>query len=97
MGAPRPPAPSRRVRLAPAATRMFGSDLLLSVGGATGPVKRLTGSGPELWRAFGQGDTIAEAAARVAARTGESPEELETHVAWFAAALVEEHLAEIAW
>ena len=40
--------PSARLRIVPAATRMLGSDLLVNHGGATAPVQRLVGSGPEL-------------------------------------------------
>lgn len=82
------------VRLAPAATRVVGSDLLVNAGGATGSVERLVGSGPELWWAFDQGLTLGEAAARLTARTGAPPDVVEAHVLKFAAALVEAGLAE---
>lgn len=87
-------APADRLRLAPAATRAIGTELLISVGGATRPVERLAGSGPELWRAFGDGLTIAEAAHDLAKRTGAAPERVEAHVLEFAAALVAGDLAE---
>jgi hypothetical protein len=92
---PRPLEPSDRLRLAQAATRELGSDLLVSVGGATRPVEQLRGSGPELWRAFGAGSTIGEAAALLAERT-EAPEDaVEPHVLEFAASLVSAGLAEV--
>ena len=43
---------STRFRLAPAATRRLGSDLLVNAGGATASVQRLMGTGPELWECF---------------------------------------------
>jgi hypothetical protein len=86
--------PSDRLRLAPAATRVLGTDLLISVGGATRPVERLAGSAPELWRAFGDGLTIAEAARQLAERTGASATRVEAHVLEFASALVANDLAE---
>jgi hypothetical protein len=87
-------SPASRLRLAPAATRAIGADLLVSVGGATRPVERLAGSGPELWRAFGDGLTIAEAARLLAERTGSPPERVEAHVLEFAATLIAGDLAE---
>jgi hypothetical protein len=86
--------PSDRLRLAPSATRRLGPDLLVSAGGATRPVERLTGSGPELWNAFGAGLTVGEAAARLAQRTGAALTTVEPHVLEFAEALVRAHLAE---
>jgi hypothetical protein len=85
---------SDRLRLVPSATRWLGSDLLVSAGGATRPVERLTGSGPELWRSFAAGLTLGEAAARLAQRTGTAPATLEPHVLGFAEALVRARLAE---
>lgn len=93
----RPLDPSTRVSLAPAATRMLGADLYVNVGGATASVKCITGSGAELWSAFGQGLTIAEVAARHAARTGAPVAEVEADVLRFATVLVEANLAEPAW
>ncbi|HEX2562763.1 MAG TPA: PqqD family protein [Acidimicrobiales bacterium] len=86
--------PSDRLRLAPSATRRLGPDLLVSAGGATRPVERLTGSGPELWNAFGAGLTVGEAAARLAQRTGAALTTVEPHVLEFAEALVRAQLAE---
>jgi hypothetical protein len=86
--------PSDRLRLAPAATRRLGPDLLVSAGGATRAVERLTGSGPELWGYFAAGLTLGEATDRVAQRAGMSPTEIETHVLEFAQALVRARLAE---
>jgi hypothetical protein len=86
--------PSDRLRLVPSATRRLGSDLLVSAGGATRPVERLAGSGPELWRAFAAGLTLGEAAARLAQRTGAEPATVERHVLGFAEALVRARLAE---
>jgi hypothetical protein len=80
--------------LVPSATRRLGSDLLVSAGGATRPVERLTGSGPELWSAFATGITISEAAARLAHRTGADAATLEPLVLEFAEALVRARLAE---
>lgn len=87
-------APSDRLRLAPAATRALGPDLLVSVGGATRSVERLAGSGPDLWRSFGAGLTIGEAARHLAEQTGAAPARVEAHVVEFAAALVAAGLAE---
>jgi hypothetical protein len=86
--------PSDRLRLAPCATRRLGFDLLVSAGGATRPVERLTGSGPELWGSFAAGLTLAEAAARLAERTGAALSTVEPHVLEFADALVHAELAE---
>jgi hypothetical protein len=91
-----PPAfeSSDRLRLVPSATRRLGPDLLVSVGGATRPVERLTGTGPELWGSFAAGLTLGEAAARLAQRTGATLSTVEPHVLEFAAALVDAGLAE---
>ena len=85
---------SDRLRLVPSATRRLGPDLLVSAGGATRPVERLTGSGPELWGSFGAGLTLGEAAARLSARTGAALDTIEPHVLEFAEALVRARLAE---
>ncbi|HEX9766538.1 MAG TPA: hypothetical protein VGA36_07220, partial [Nitriliruptorales bacterium] len=76
----RPLSSSDRLRLAPAATRALGADLLVSVGGATRPVERLAGSGPVLWHAFAAGLTIAEAARELAERSNAAPDLVEAHV-----------------
>jgi hypothetical protein len=73
--------PSDRLRLAPSATRRMGPDLLVSAGGATRPVERLTGSGPDLW-------------ARLAERTGAALSTVHPHVLEFAESLVRAQLAE---
>jgi hypothetical protein len=86
--------PSDRLHLVPSATRRLGPDLLVSAGGATRSVERLTGSGPELWSAFAAGLTLAEAAARLAQSTGASVTMVEPHVLEFAEALVQAGLAE---
>jgi hypothetical protein len=86
--------PSDRLRVAPSATRRVGPDLLVSAGGATRPVERLTGSGPELWGSFAAGLTLEEAAVRLAERTGASLSTVEPHVLEFAEALVRAQLAE---
>jgi hypothetical protein len=86
--------PSDRRRLVPSATRRLGSDLLVSTGGATRPVERLTGSGPELWSAFAAGLSVGEAAARLADRTGAAVATVESQVLEFAEALVRARLAE---
>jgi hypothetical protein len=86
--------PSDRLRLAPSATRRLGSDLLVSAGGATRPVDRLTGSGPELWTAFAAGLSVGEAAIRLAERTGAALAAVEPQVVEFAQALVRAKLAE---
>jgi Coenzyme PQQ synthesis protein D (PqqD) len=86
--------PSDRLQLIPSATRRLGSDLLVSAGGATRPVERLTGSGPELWSALAAGFTIREAAAHLAHRTGAAVATVEPHVLEFAQALVRARLAE---
>jgi Coenzyme PQQ synthesis protein D (PqqD) len=91
---PRAFEPSDRLRLVPGATRRLGPDLLVSVGGATRPVERLTGTGPELWGSFAAGLTLSEAAARLAQRTGATVATVEPHVLEFAAALVDAGLAE---
>jgi hypothetical protein len=89
----RPIDTSSRVQLAPAATRRLGTDLYVNAGGATASVKCLTGSGPELWWAFGQGLSIAEAAALHAAGTPVPIAEVEAHVVRFVAVLVDANLA----
>jgi hypothetical protein len=85
---------SDRLVLAPSATRRMGLDLLVSAGGATRPVERLTGSGPELWSCFAAGLTLAEAAARLAERTGAALSTVQPHVMEFAESLVRAQLAE---
>jgi hypothetical protein len=80
--------------LVPSATRRLGSDLLVSAGGATRPVERLTGSGPALWNAFAAGLTVAEAAVRLAERTGTAITAVQPEVLRFAEALVRARLAE---
>jgi hypothetical protein len=87
--------PADRLRLVPCATRRLGDDLLVNVGGATRPVERLTGIGPELWACLGAGLTIAEATARVAARTGATAGTIERQVVDYAEALVRAGLAEL--
>jgi hypothetical protein len=86
--------PSDRLRLVPSATRRLGSDLLVSAGGATRPVERLTGTGPQLWSAFAAGLSVGEAAARLAHRTGAAVATVEPRVLEFAEALVRAQLAE---
>jgi hypothetical protein len=80
--------------MVPSATRRLGPDLLVSAGGATQPVERLTGTGPELWGSFAAGLTLGEAAARLAQRTGAEPSTVGPHVLEFAEALVRAGLAE---
>jgi Coenzyme PQQ synthesis protein D (PqqD) len=94
MDGPQALEPTDRLRLAPSATRRLGSDLLVSAGGATRPVERLTGSGPELWGCFAAGLTLGDAAARLAERTGAAVATVEPHVLEFAEALVGSGLAE---
>jgi hypothetical protein len=86
--------PSDRLRVVPSAIRRLGPDLLVSTGGAIRPVERLTGSGPELWRAFAAGLTLGEAASRLAESTGASVTTVEPHVLEFAEALIQAELAE---
>jgi hypothetical protein len=86
--------PSDRLWLVHCATRRLGPDLLVSAGGATRPVERLTGSGPELWGSFAAGLTLREAAARLAQRTGAALTTVEPAVLDFAAGLVGTGLAE---
>lgn len=93
MAARRPIDLSTRFRLAPAATRMLGSDLLVNVGGATASVQRLLGTGPDLWWCFSRGYTVSEAVTYLASRDG-APPDLEGNVLAFAASLVETGLAE---
>jgi hypothetical protein len=85
--------PSTRLKLVPAATRMLGSDLLVNAGGAAAPVRRIEGTGPELWFAFERGLTIAEAAANISARASMSLQDIEAIVLQFATALVDADLA----
>jgi hypothetical protein len=85
---------SDRLALVRCATRRLGPDLLVNVGGATSPVERLTGGGPELWGYFGAGLTVAEAAERVAARMDTPVAAVEPHVLDYADALVRAGLAE---
>jgi len=89
----RPLELSDRLHVVPSATRRLGPDLLVSAGGATRPVERLTGSGPELYGAFAAGLTVAEAAARVADRTDTPVDTVQPHVLEFAEALVSAGLA----
>jgi hypothetical protein len=86
--------PSDRLRLQRCATRRLGADLLVNVGGATTPVERLTGGGPELWSYFGAGLTLADAAARVAEGVGAPVASVEPYVLDYAEALVRAGLAE---
>jgi hypothetical protein len=86
--------PSDRLRMVPSATRRLGPELLVSAGGATRPVERLTGSGPELWGSFAAGLTLGEAADRLAERTGAALATVEPHVLEFAESLVRARLAE---
>ncbi|MGH9227170.1 MAG: PqqD family protein [Acidimicrobiales bacterium] len=86
--------PSDRLRLVPCATRRLGADLLVSAGGATRPVERLTGTGPEVWGYFAAGLTLGDAAARLAQRTGADRATVEPHVMEFAEALLRAGLAE---
>ena len=86
--------PSSRLEFRPAATRMIGADLLVNVGGATGLVQRLDGAGPEIWKAFAGGQTIAEAATTLADRAGTSPSQAVRIVHDFATELVRAGLAE---
>lgn len=85
---------SDRLRLVPNATRRLGSDLLVSAGGATRPVERLTGSGPELWSSFAAGLSVEDTAARLAKRSGAALATVQPHVLEFAEALVRAGLAE---
>jgi hypothetical protein len=71
------------------ATRRLGGVLFVSVGGATRPVERLSGSGPLLWELFDEGLTIGEATARLARVAEQDPNEVEEHVLRFAKALVD--------
>jgi hypothetical protein len=84
---------SDRLHVMPSATRRLGPDLLVSAGGATRPVERLTGSGPELYGSFAAGLTVAEAAGRLAERTGADVTTVEPHALQFAEALVSAGLA----
>jgi hypothetical protein len=84
---------SDRLHVMPSATRRLGPDLLVSAGGATRPVERLTGSGPELYGAFAAGLTVAEAADRLAERTGAPVTTVQPHALEFAEALVGAGLA----
>jgi hypothetical protein len=84
---------STRFRLAPAATRLLGADLLVNAGGANAPVQRLMGTGPELWECFSRGLTVGEAVDHLAARPG-APADLEANVVAFGASLVSAGLAE---
>ena len=87
--------PSARLRIVPAATRMLGSDLLVNIGGATAPVQRIVGSGPESWSAFEQGLSIAEATTEVSSQVGVAVPGIEANVLRFAAGLVEAGLAHV--
>ena len=96
MEAQRPIEGSTRFKLAPAATRLLGSDLLVNVGGATAPVQRLMGTGPELWHCFARGLTVAEAAAHLSTLEG-APADAEADVVAFGTSLVRAHLAKPVW
>jgi hypothetical protein len=86
---------SDRLRLVPCATRRLGDDLLVNAGGATSPVERLAGIGPDLWASFGAGLTVGEAAVRAAARRGTPVDTIELHVLDYAQALLRAGLAEL--
>jgi len=77
-----------------AATRRLGADLLVNAGGATAPVEKLSGNGPDLWDAFRRGMTIHEAAAELSRRTGVPLTDIEPHATAFVDALVRASLAE---
>jgi len=97
MGTERILGPSVRLRTEPAATRMFGRDLLVNAGGAEAPVQRIMGAGVDLWWAFSAGQSIGEATEQMAERTGVPAAEVQTHVVKFATELVRVHLAEPTW
>jgi len=85
---------SIRLRLAPAATRVVGDELLVNVGGATAPVQRLGGIGPYLWEEFAAGHSIGAVVERLRAVTDTPADRVERVVADFAASLVDADLAE---
>lgn len=87
-------SPSTRLVLRPAATRIVGDELFVSVGGAATPVRRLNGLAPMLWEAFARGRSIAEAAQDLANRAGASPSRTMPLVHDFAMELVRNDLAE---
>lgn len=87
--------PSDALRLVPHATRRLGENLLLvSAGGATRPVERLTGGAAELWSCFAAGLTLSETAATVARRTAVDVASIESQVVAFAEALIRAGWAE---
>ena len=86
--------PSVRLRIAPAATRWVGNELLVNVGGATAPVHRLGGIGPYLWNEFVAGRTIGEVADSLQGATRAPAHKIEQVVRDFAAQLVDVDIAE---
>jgi hypothetical protein len=85
---------SARLRVAPAATRLVGAELLVNTGGATAPVQRLGGIGPYLWQELASGRTIGELVDTLAEETGAPAERIHRVVVEFAARLVDADLAE---
>lgn len=84
---------SVRIRILPSATRRCGPDLLVNAGGATAPVQRIGGAGPDLWNAFSEEMTIAEASAAIARLHDINPAEIEQLVQSFAKMLIGAGLA----
>jgi hypothetical protein len=66
----------------------------LSSGGATTPVHELLGLGPELYRLFSRGLTIAQATDVLVTSTGTRRDIVEQSVITFAQSLVDAKLAE---
>jgi len=85
-----------RLQLLPAATRRVGATLYVGRGGASEPVRRLDGAGPDLWAAFARGLTVAEAAAAVALHGSADLRDVERVVQIFATELVDSGLAVLA-
>lgn len=93
MAAPRPFEPDDVVLLTRAATRWLGESLLINAGGAAGSVEALVGAGPELYRSFAEGMSVAAAAAKMADATAVPVDHIEPYVLDFAQGLVDAHLA----
>lgn len=82
-----------RLELLPVAVRILGPDLLVAPPGPWRDVTRLTGSGPHLWRLFGDGLRLEEVARQAAEAAGVAVDDVRADVLAFADELVASGLA----
>ena len=66
----------------------------MNVGGATAPVRILSGLAPQLWVEFGENRTLGEASARIAEQSGTAVDDVLSRALELATALIELDLAE---